>query len=55
MDRLSGRARLLLLGLVLLGVLLAATGEGGGSIAVTLFVAVVVVWMVFGVLFRRRR
>jgi hypothetical protein len=44
--------------IVVLGVLvlfLAATGEGGSSIVATLVAGVVVVWLVFGVIFRRRR
>ncbi len=55
----AGRARIrstwLIVGLLLLVVLLAGTGESGGSIAVTLFAGAVVVWMVFSVLFGRRR
>ena len=44
--------------IVVLGVLvllLAATGERGGSIVATLVAGLVVVWLVFGVIFRRRR
>ena len=41
--------------LAVLVLLLAATGEGGGSIVATLVDGLVVVWLVFGVIFRRRR
>jgi hypothetical protein len=41
--------------LAVLVILLAATGEGGGSIVATLVAGLVVLWLVFGVIFRRRR
>ena len=41
--------------LAVLVILLAATGEGAGSIVATLVAGIVVVWLVFGVIFRRRR
>jgi hypothetical protein len=49
------RSNWLLLFLVVLVVLLASTGEGAGSIVATLVAGVVVLWLVFGVIFRRRR
>lgn len=54
-GRTRNRSTWLILGLLVLVVLLASTGEAGGSIAVTLFAGAVVVWMVFSVLFGRRR
>jgi len=53
--RRTGRSTWLVLALLLLVVLLLSTGEGGGSIAVTLLVGLVVVWMAFSVLFGRRK
>jgi hypothetical protein len=41
--------------LAVLVILLAATGEGAGSIVATLVAGIVGVWLVFGVIFRRRR
>jgi hypothetical protein len=49
------RSTWLLAILVVLVVLLASTGEGAGSIVATLVAGIVVVWLVFGVIFRRRR
>jgi hypothetical protein len=49
------RSTWLLAILVVLVVLLASTGEGAGSIVATLVAGMVVVWLVFGVIFRRRR
>ncbi len=54
-SRSRNRSTLLIVGLLVLVVLLASTGEAGGSVAVTLFAGAVVVWMVFAVLFGRRR
>jgi hypothetical protein len=54
----AGKARRstwLLVALAVLVALLASTGEGGGSIVATLVAGIVVVWLVFGVIFRRRR
>jgi hypothetical protein len=54
----AGRTRTstwLLVGLAILVILLVASGEGGGSIVATLVAGIVVVWLVFGVIFRRRR
>jgi hypothetical protein len=45
----------LVIALLILCVLLASTGEGGMSIAVTIFAGLVVVWMAFSVMFGRRR
>jgi hypothetical protein len=53
-----GRAPLstwLLVVLALLVILLAASGEGAGSIVATLVAGIVVVWLAFGVIFKRRR
>ena len=44
--------------IVVVGVLvlfLAAAGEGASSIVATLVAGLVVVWLVYGVIFRRRR
>ena len=49
------RSNLLLLVLAVLVVLLAASGQGAGDIIATLVAGIVVVWLVFGVIFRRRR
>ena len=49
------RSTWLLVILAVLVVLLASTGEGAGSIVATLVAGIVVVWLVFGVIFRRRR
>jgi fatty acid desaturase len=38
-----------------LALFLAAAGEGASSIVATLVAGVVVVWLVYGVIFRRRR
>ena len=54
-GRTRNRSTWLLLALVVFVALLAATGEGGGSIVATLVAGIVVVWLVFGVIFRRRR
>jgi hypothetical protein len=54
----AGRTRTstwLLIALAILVILLAASGEGAGSIVATLVAGIVVVWLVFGVIFRRRR
>ena len=54
-GRSRNRSTLLIVGLLVLVLLLASTGEAGGSVAITLFAGAVVVWMVFAVLFGRRR
>ena len=54
-KRKSERSTWLVVVLGVLVLLLAATGEGAGSIVATLVAGIVVVWLVFGVIFRRRR
>jgi hypothetical protein len=49
------RSNWLLLALVVLVLLLALNGEGAGDIVATVVAGIVVVWLVFGVIFRRRR
>jgi hypothetical protein len=51
----GNRSAVLVFVLAVLVLLLAVNGEGAGSIVATLIAAVVVLWMVFGVIFRRRR
>jgi hypothetical protein len=54
-TRRSGRSGTLVLVLLLLVLLLLGTGEGGGSRVLALLTGIVVVYVVFTVLFRRRR
>ena len=55
MARKTKTSTWLIVVLAVLVLLLAATGESGGSIEATLVDGVVVVWLVIGVIFRRRR
>jgi hypothetical protein len=53
--RRGNRSAVLVFVLAVLVLLLAVNGEGAGSIVATLIAGIVVVWLVFGVIFRRRR